>query len=267
MRYGVIADVHGNLHALDAAVAFLAGQNVDAYLCAGDLVGYGPLPNECVRRVLALDGICVVGNHDLIALGRLDDDRCIPLARDSLRWTRGVLDAEARTALAGLPLRARVGEIALGHGSLDDPRRYVTSEAAARACLEGLPSGAGLLVLGHTHHPLAVGERRGILLRDAIGTVDLPQGERMLLNPGAVGQSRTADPRARVMVLDTARRTAAFHALVYDVAACRRALRERGLPPAACHLRPSRWRGAASSLGRVLKRQTAVADRAPGAKT
>src|SRR3954447_24462817 len=87
MRFAVISDVHANLHALDAALAFLATQDVDGYLCAGDLVGYGPFPNECVRRVAALGGPCVAGNHDLIAIGRLSDERCIPLAQASLRWT------------------------------------------------------------------------------------------------------------------------------------------------------------------------------------
>jgi hypothetical protein len=74
MRYGVLADVHANLHALEAALAFLATEEVDAYLCAGDLVGYGPQPNECVRRVLGLPATCVAGNHDLIALGELSDE-------------------------------------------------------------------------------------------------------------------------------------------------------------------------------------------------
>src|SRR3954451_22574338 len=92
MRFAVIADVHANRHALDAALAFLADQDVEVYLCAGDLVGYGPFPNECVRRVRDLPGVCVAGNHDLIALGRLSDERCVPLARASLRWTRAALD-------------------------------------------------------------------------------------------------------------------------------------------------------------------------------
>jgi hypothetical protein len=112
---------------------------------------------------------------------------------------------------------------------------------------------------------MAVGERRGLLLHDAAGTVALEPGERILLNPGAVGQSRTADASARVLVLDTTRRTAAFHSLPYDVAACRQALRERGLPPGACHLPPSRWRDAASAVRRALRRQTAVGDAASGA--
>jgi predicted phosphodiesterase len=253
MRCGVIADVHGNLHALEAALAFLADQRVDRYLCAGDLVGYGPLPNECVRRVLGLGGTCVAGNHDLIALGRLGDERCIPLAQASLHWTRDELGGEPRALLEALPLRAQEGEIAVSHGSLGDPQQYVADEPAARACLaelQGTVPGAAIVVLGHTHHPMAVGERRGMLLRDATGTVQLPPDERFVLNPGAVGQSRTGDLRARVMVLDTEKRTAAFHALPYDVEACRRALRDRGLPPGACHLPPSRWREAASAVRR-----------------
>jgi predicted phosphodiesterase len=256
MRYGVIADVHANLHALDATLGFLATQDVDEYLCAGDLVGYGPLPNESVRRVLDLGGPCVAGNHDLMAVGRLSDERCIPLARDILRWTRGVLDNSVRALLAGLPLIERRDDLLLCHGWLDDPQRYVVGAQQAIARLRESPA-AGIVIAGHTHRPMAVGARSGTLLQGAAGTVRLPEGEPVLLNPGAVGQSRSSDPSARVMVVDTAARTAAFHALPYDMAACREALRERGLPPSACHLRPSRLR-------RV---QTAVRAAASASKT
>jgi predicted phosphodiesterase len=254
MRFGVIADVHANRHALDAALAFLSTQDVDGYLCAGDLVGYGAFPNECVRRVLALPGSCVAGNHDLIALGRLGDERCIALARDSLRWTREALDDDARALLSGLPLAANQDGVAVHHGSVDDPQEYVVTDEQARASLHDLEREAppaGILVLGHTHRPMAFGLRRGTLLREGTGTVTLAPAEPTLLNPGAVGQSRSRDPRARVMVLDLTARVASFHALAYDVAGCRRALRERGLPEASCHLPRSRWEDA---LGAVKRR-------------
>jgi predicted phosphodiesterase len=257
MRYGVIADVHANAHALDAVLAFLSAEAVDGYLCAGDLVGYGPMPNECVRRVLALEGHVVAGNHDLIALGRLDDDRCIPLAKASLRWTRAVLEDDARSLLAGLPAGVTVDGVALRHGSVADPREYVITEAQARACLEMLASAepaASILVVGHTHRPMAVSRRHGALLRSATGTVELPPDDLVLLNPGAVGQSRTADPRARTMVIDTAARVAEFHAVDYDVEGCRRALRERGLPARSCHLRRSRRAAAARLVSRHVRR-------------
>lgn len=257
MRYGVIADVHANLHALDAVLELLAAERVDEYLCAGDLVGYGPLPSECVRRVLALQGRCVAGNHDLIVLGRLGDERCVAAARASLRWTRGALDDDARESLERLPLGARAGDVVLRHGSVSDPQEYVITERQALACLDELERaepGTRILILGHTHRPLAVGGRRGRLLRRQTGVVELADGEPVVLNPGAVGQSRSRDPRARAMVLDTAARTAEFHAVAYDVAACRRALAERSLPQDSCHVPRSRWDEVAGALARRLSR-------------
>jgi predicted phosphodiesterase len=256
MRYGIFADVHANAHALDAVLGFLSSQDLDRYICAGDLVGYGPMPNECVRRVSELADHCVAGNHDLIALGRLSDERCIPLAKASLRWTAEVIEDDVRALLGKLPLGDAVDGIAVRHGSLADPQEYVVTEAQARACLERLAATvptARLLVVGHTHRPLAVSQRRGTMLRSGVGRVALPPDEPVLLNPGAVGQSRTADPRARVVVLDTATRVAAFHALDYDVEGCRQALRERGLPSRSCHLRRSRWMEIADVVRRRVR--------------
>jgi predicted phosphodiesterase len=249
-RLGVVSDIHANLHALDAALEFLETQELDGYLCPGDLVGYGPFPNECVRRVLDLPVTCVAGNHDLIVLGELSDERCIPLARDSLRWTRSVLEDDARGRLAALPLAASAHGIALHHGAPGDPQRYVVSDDEAFAALDGLE--APMLLVGHTHRPMAIGRRRGSLLRGGTGSVSLEADEPVLLNPGAVGQSRSRDPRARVMVLDLTQRVATFHALDYDVDACRQALRERALPPDSCHVPRSRIKEVAGALRRRL---------------
>ena len=235
MRYGVIADVHGNLPALEAVVDRLEGEEVDAYLCAGDLVGYGPFPNECVALVASLRGVtCVAGNHDLIALGRLGDDRCIRLARETLAWTAGVLDDHARTYLAGLPLDARAfGGVAVTHGAPGDPQEYVRTAERARELLDG-----GVLVAGHTHEPWVFGARSGDAVRGDERGMLFGRGEAWLLNPGSVGQSRSRDPRARFAVLDVERDAISLHALEYDAEATRRALRERGLPENACHLPP-----------------------------
>jgi predicted phosphodiesterase len=266
MRYGVIADVHANLHALDAALAFLSAQEVDAYLCAGDLVGYGAQPNECVRRVLALPGRCVAGNHDLIVGERLGSEGCSRLAQASLSWTRRVLDDDVRALLAELPLDARVGEIALHHGSVADPSEYVRTESQALECLDTLQRvhpGATILILGHTHRPLAVSKRRGSLLGRAPGTVELPADEPIVLNPGAVGQSRSGDVRARALVVDLDARVATFHAVSYDVDGCRQALRDRGLPPESCHLPRSRWDELADVLRAGVPRIRGTRGRVP----
>jgi predicted phosphodiesterase len=244
VRIGVIADVHANLPALTAVLDHLDRRGVDALLCAGDLVGYGPHPNECVELVAGRGIPCVAGNHDLMAIGRLDDRRCVPLGRRSQEWTRRELTAEARAYLAALPARRVIGDVVLAHGSLDSAEEYVSSDELAAGQLAQLARrhpDAIALVLGHTHRP-RVHTARGRLRRPGRRASPLPPGGPWLVNPGSVGQSRQWElrPRARCLVLDVGRSTVELHALGYDVGACRAALRESGLPPGSVHLRP--WR-------------------------
>jgi predicted phosphodiesterase len=240
MRWGVISDVHANLHALEAVLAALEREGVDRIVCAGDLVGYGPRPNECVARVASLEPAPVVaaGNHDLMAVGRLPTLDLGPLPRQTLEWTWEVLDRDARRYLEGLPETAVTGDgVVAAHGSLDDPAKYVRSETAAGEELNRLADvhpDARVLVLGHTHMPLAVAHD-GALPADR--EVALPDG-RCLLNAGSVGQSRERRPLARTLVLDLERGAARFLAVEYDVRATKRELRDAGLPENACHLPP-----------------------------
>lgn len=264
MRYALISDIHGNLHALDAVLSSAATQDIDRYVCPGDLVGYGAFPDECVARVAALGGTTVAGNHDLIALGRLGDDRCIPLAQDSLAWTRATMSEETAAWLAALPADAELddGAVVVAHGTLGDPQHYVETARAADAALATLARerpAARLLVVGHTHRALAVEEGGATLIGDTTGTVQLPSSELVLVNPGAVGQSREREIAARFAVLDTERGEVTFHALDYDVEAARAALRERGLSDRGVHLPPRpAWRRAATKVrrraGRTVRR-------------
>lgn len=232
MRLGLLADVHGNLPALEAALLALEERGVAAYACAGDLVGYGPFPNECVDRVAALDGVCVAGNHDLIAIGRLDDARCIPMARETLAWTKQVLSDDTRAYLEDLPPRAETDGVVVAHGSLDDSERYVNTDERADEELAKIGD-ARALVLGHTHRPRVYGRRP------------------LLVNPGAVGQSRELRVRARCAVLDTETLEVELIGVQYDIERTRRALRDAGLPEHAYRLRRSARRGVARRLRRA----------------
>jgi predicted phosphodiesterase len=243
MRYGVLADIHGNLQALRAALGALGREGIDRYLIPGDLVGYGPNPNECVELVAGLDTVCVAGNHDLIALDRLSDERCPEIARRSLRWTRTVLADETRAFLASLPLRATApGGIVIAHGSLDDPQEYTRRPRQAISQLASLSQNGGnahILLLGHTHRPWAFALSSGAMrIRRP---VSVEGGDPVLLNPGAVGQSRSWElrARARFMRLDLGAGRATFFAIPYELDQCRAALKRVGLSPGSCHVRPS----------------------------
>ena len=258
MRYGVISDVHANLPALEVVLAELERAGVDAYACAGDLVGYGPQPNECVALVRQLGVACVAGNHDLIVLGKLSDDRCERIARESLRWTSEALDDRTREYLDGLPpSRELPGGLVLAHGSLDDPQEYVLREEQAAAQLMRLAEtypASGILVLGHTHRAFAFD---GVTGAAPHGAVSLDGAGRWLLNPGAVGQSREPLIRARFMVLDLERRDATFRAVRYDVRRARALLRRKGLPARSLHLPPWRLKALLRPGIRVVRRAQA----------
>ena len=264
MRYGVLADVHGNLFALQAAVRRLGEAGVDGWLCAGDLVGYGPHPSECVQVVAELGAGCVAGNHELLVLGLLPEGRAGRLARETTAWTRDVLREDCRSFLARLPLVVTVEDLVMTHGSLASAEEYVTRETQAAGQLSRLGAEhpeAGLLVVGHTHRPWLYSQERGTVTSGGRGGAALLRPGRFLLNPGSVGQSRQRErePRARCMLVDTERREVRFYAVAYDVAACRQALRGHGLPPDGIHVHPGPLATLERRSRNLLRRSLAAA--------
>jgi predicted phosphodiesterase len=265
VRYGVLADVHANLHALDAVLETLRGEGAEAYLFAGDVVGYGAFPNECVEIISGLDAVAVAGNHDLIALGALPSNRCFRLARTTLEWTREVLTTDARRYLEQLPRTAEPHRsVLVAHGSVDDPEEYTLRPEQAARQLDGLRverPHVEILILGHTHRPWAWDRAGGTLEVSGHTTAVDTAARRLLLNPGAVGQSRDRHVAARCMLLDLERNEATFYTVPYDVDACRTALEDRGLPPRSYHLPPSGLDGVTRFARRTIRGARRVAGR------
>lgn len=257
MRYGVISDVHGNLFALKAAVSRLEREGVDGWLCLGDVIGYGPHPNECVETIAELGAVAVAGNHELIILKRLTDSRSGRLAQETQGWTRSVLRDDCRAYLGRLPTVVSANGFVLTHGSLDDPEEYLTRSSQAidqLARLDAEHGSARLLLVGHTHRPWAYSAELGAV--DSAPEAVVPLGDHpVLLNPGSVGQSRLRErvPHARFMLLDLERNSARFYRAAFDVDACRAALREHRLPDACIHVRPGFVSSAQRRSRRMLR--------------
>ena len=234
MRVGVISDIHGNVHALEAVLAALDEDAPDALWCLGDLVGYGPEPNACCTLVAARTELCLVGNHDLGVLGRLDLEEFSHDAAVSARWTGSVLTDESRQYLESLEPTARRGTVGLYHASPRDPVwEYVLSPEVALASLAA--TSEPLVLVGHSHVALALALAGGRLdggLAPGGTELDLQSGERWLVNPGSVGQPRDGDARAAYLVLDLDDGRAIFRRVPYPVERTQAAIRERGLPEA-----------------------------------
>jgi diadenosine tetraphosphatase ApaH/serine/threonine PP2A family protein phosphatase len=233
LRVAVISDIHANLHALEAVLEAIDADPPDALWCVGDLVGYGPRPNEVIELVRERAAISLVGNHDLGVLGRLDLDEFSPDAAVSARWTQTVLLDEHRAYLESLLSEAKTEGAELYHASPRDPVwEYVITEETARDALEATV--APVVIVGHSHIALAITLSDGRLEGDLApggSEVGLNAG-RWLLNPGSVGQPRDGDPRAAWLELDLPSGQAQFRRAPYDIARTQNEIRERVLPEA-----------------------------------
>jgi len=203
----------------------------DEIWCLGDLVGYGPRPNRCCALVAERADVCLIGNHDLAALGRLDLEIFSPDAAVTAAWTIGVLEPKARAFLEALEPTGERESVGLFHASPRDPVwEYVLSPGIAYAGLAA--TSQELVLVGHSHVALVFRQSTTTLATAAEGTEAELAGDRWLLNPGSVGQPRDGDPRAAWLLLDLDARRATFRRVEYDVEKTQAEIRERGLPEA-----------------------------------
>jgi predicted phosphodiesterase len=234
VRVCVLSDIHGNLHAFEAVLEAISADAPDEIWCLGDLVGYGPRPNECCHLAQERTDLCLVGNHDLAVLERIGLEDFTHDADAAARWTIRILDDPARAYLEPLEPKGERAGAGLFHGSPRDPvwEYVLTREAAVAAILEGPTD---LTLVGHSHLALAFSLSGTVLSGDLApeGTeVDLASAERWLLNPGSVGQPRDGDPRASYLVLDLDARRATFRRVEYPIGRTQAEIREQGLPEA-----------------------------------
>jgi diadenosine tetraphosphatase ApaH/serine/threonine PP2A family protein phosphatase len=233
MKILLISDIHANLVALDTVITAL-GDEVDHIWSLGDIVGYGPRPRECVERVQELaPDVSIIGNHDWAAIGRLDLDDFNPVARYASYWTTMKLGSEHIQYLESLPNRMIEKDWTIVHGSPQHPVWEYVYNARIASINFGFYD-TRICFLGHTHIQLYITEESASnnvqprQPRD--GEVIDVSSERIMVNPGSIGQPRDGDPRAGCAVFDPDEMTVTFRRIAYDVEETQRQLREEGLP-------------------------------------
>jgi predicted phosphodiesterase len=233
MRIAVLSDIHANLAALEAVGSDLP--SVDQVWVLGDIVGYGPHPNEVIALLQAMGARSVLGNHDGAAIGTVDPAHFNPDARTAIEWTAEVLDGNARSYIGSLPEVRRDGDLTAVHGSPRDPIwEYITGPAIAAANFGSFDT--RLCLFGHTHLPVVyrlVGG--GVEATVGMPGETHPLGEaRALVNPGSVGQPRDGLRDAAYAVLSTGDAPGGdeieFRRVRYDIDRTQRDMRQLGLP-------------------------------------
>jgi predicted phosphodiesterase/SAM-dependent methyltransferase len=207
MKILIISDIHANLTALEAVLADAA---IDSVWCLGDLVGYGPDPNECVERVGSLPNLaCVMGNHDAAALRQIEVDSFNPEARAAILWTQQKLTSGNVTFLENLPEMQTFDLVTLVHGSPRQPVwEYLLDTRTATVNFEYFET--PYCLVGHTHLPMMYYLSEDLISARLIiseDTTQLALSPRAILNPGSVGQPRDRDPRAAYAILDLSEKT------------------------------------------------------------
>jgi diadenosine tetraphosphatase ApaH/serine/threonine PP2A family protein phosphatase len=231
MRTLIISDIHANLTALEAVLAD-AGP-FDAAWCLGDLVGYGPEPNECVERIAQLPNLqCIIGNHDAAAVGNIEVDAFNPDARKTVLWTRERLSLANQEYLRSLPERVNLEFITLVHGSPFRPVwEYLLDTRSATVSFEFFDT--PYCFVGHTHLPvvyLLPDDRTTAQLIVPEHTSQMTLAPRAILNPGSVGQPRDRDSRAAYAILNLTDYTWEWHRVEYDIMSVQERMLKENLP-------------------------------------
>lgn len=212
MRLGLIADIHSNLVALEAVLDDMPV--VDQIVCAGDIVGYNPWPSECVERIREVASVCVQGNHDR-AVETPEKYAHNRMAQAGLELASEQLNEEQREWLVTLPKRTTIADdrFRLVHSHPDSEKlgAYVFPENFPRM-RPYLDTYDGV-VLGHTH------------IQDK-ATID----DRIIVNPGSVGQPRDGNSNAAYAVLDTDESRVELHRVSYDINQVISRVEDIGLP-------------------------------------
>ena len=237
MRALIVSDIHSNLHAFDAVLAdaeTAGGYDVVWFL--GDLVGYGSDPGACIERLRNLPHVAIAGNHDHAVTGKLNPDLFNGAARAAALWTAQQLSDDEMAYLSALPEIRQTGEFTHVHGSLRDPvMEYLISEPAALATFALMET--PFCLVGHSHYPLVWTEengRAGVELLDPSAPIIVDPEQRMIINPGSVGQPRDGDWRASYQIFDSEAAGSAgvlYHRRVeYDLAGAQKGILAVGLP-------------------------------------
>jgi predicted phosphodiesterase len=231
MRVLIISDIHANLAAFQAVLADAKGQ-WDIIWCLGDLVGYGPDPNECVALLREHDHISLCGNHDWAVLGKLDVQNFNREAQIAIRWTQQAISTDTHDYLDVLPPSFIQPPFTLAHASPRQPIwEYILDPYIAAINFEHFDT--PYCLVGHTHVPVIFVEADDYQVTFQRPDYDAARPlnhQRLIINPGSVGQPRDSDPRAAYSLLDTDNNSWQHKRVVYPVTVTQDKMRQYGIP-------------------------------------
>jgi predicted phosphodiesterase len=230
----IFSDIHSNIEAFDKMLSLKKLQHVDRFLFLGDLVGYGPDPNEVITRFRQLANVRFVrGNHDKVIAELESSSLFNPAAAFSAEWSKLKIIEDNFQYLKQLPKGPQVIDrfITICHGSPFDEDYYIFSQFEAAESFKFMETSIGFF--GHTHFPIIYylrNEKIDIVPLSDNTKIKLDTNTRYLINPGSIGQPRDKNPSSSFIIFDSAKREISFIRFAYEIKATQKKIREAGLP-------------------------------------
>ncbi|RJQ31928.1 MAG: metallophosphoesterase [Actinobacteria bacterium] len=230
MKTAIISDIHSNIEAFEAVLAQIGKDKV---YCLGDIVGYGPNPNECVELVREKACVVIAGNHDFGSVGQIDISGFTKEAQFVCRFTHDRLALDNFSYLKELFETASPQDnVTLVHGSLKSPLfQYILGQKAARSSFKLLKT--PLCFFGHTHLPIIYKLKGRKLTVEGLvedENLFLDKEARYLINPGSIGQPRDGDPRASYLIFDNKNYSVCLKRVAYNVSKTQKTMLKANLP-------------------------------------
>lgn len=239
MRCLIISDIHANLAAFEAVLQDAAKRRLrfDIVWCLGDIVGYGPDPNECIDLLRNWPHVCLAGNHDWAVLGKLGIETFHENAAFVVEWTQARLTRENLNYLHARPEKDLEGDYLLAHASPREPIwEYVLDVSIAEENFsDEQMKHVKRALIGHTHVPaIFVKDSISLAVHAIAPTPTIPivlkPNYNYIINPGSVGQPRDGDPRAAYALLDTEKLTWTPYRVEYAIKHTQEKMRAAGFP-------------------------------------
>ena len=226
MTTAIISDIHGNLESLNRVLEYLKENEISEIYCLGDVVGYGPNPNECVELIKENCKAVLMGNHDYAAIGLANIEYFNEYAKISTYWTQDILSDENLEYLKSLPFTYSTEKYHLVHASPKNPSNwdYVLSVNDAKQQIREFDT--NICFIGHSHVPVIFSDSDYYRKKNFL----FAQDQKYLVNVGSTGQPRDGDPRTCFVLYDDEQNSVEYVRLDYDIQKSYNKIINAGLP-------------------------------------
>lgn len=233
MRIAVISDIHGNLEAFLEVLADIDQSGVDEIICLGDIIGYGPNPEEVVQKVRALQIPTIMGNHEMVVSDKKALKWFNPVARTSLKKTIQFLSEESIQYVRELPSSIVSHGCRFVHGFPPDSVRTYIFQISEEALLDTFKEmKEKICFIGHTHMLKLIRFDGDSVIEKPLkkGVTKIDADQRYIINIGSVGQPRDGDNKAKYVIWDTDKNRLELKTIPYDAESVAERIIAKGLP-------------------------------------